>query len=241
MQIFPDQESLSLAAAALFVQLARQAVAARGRFSAALCGGRTPSRTYELLAHLPFRDQVPWDRVHVFWGDERCVPLDDPRSNFGLAHLAFLNRVPIPPAQVHPIRCQGSPEEGAHRYEHELRACFGEAPRFDLIFLGLGENGHTASLFPHTAVLKERSRWARAVFPAGQDLPRVTLTAPVINRAAVVAFLVTGASKSGVLKEVLYGPRDHDRLPAQLIRPERGELLWLADRAAGSEVKEKIG
>jgi 6-phosphogluconolactonase len=233
LQIFPNQEALSLAAASLFVQQARQAVAARGRFSVALSGGHTPRRTYDLLARLPLRDQVPWDRVHVFWGDERCVSLDDPRSNFWLAHLTFLNRVPIPPAQAHPICCQGSPEEGADRYEHELLGFFGEDPRFDLVFLGLGENGHTASLFPHTAVLKERSRWAAAVFPAGQDLPRVTLTAPVINRAAVVAFLVTGASKAGVLREVLYGPHDPDRLPAQLILPQEGELLWLADRAAG--------
>ncbi len=237
IRVYPDLESLSQAAAGLFVQQAMKAVAARGRFSVALSGGSTPRRTYELLAQSPFRDQVSWAQVHVFWGDERCVPLEDPRSNARLARQAFLDAVPIPPEQVHAILCHPSPREAAVAYEARLRSFFAQqAPCFDLIFLGLGENGHTASLFPHTPVLAERERWAAPVYAAEQDLYRVTLTPVIINQAAAVAFLVAGAAKAGVLKEVLQGPFDPQRLPAQLVHPGAGELLWLVDLDAASRL-----
>ena len=240
IQVYPDLESLSQAAAGLFVQQAAKAVAARDRFSVALSGGSTPRRTYELLAQSPCRDQVSWGKVHVFWGDERCVPLEDPRSNAGLARQAFLNSVPIPPEQVHPILCQASPGEAAAAYEVRLRSFFApQAPCFDLIFLGLGENGHTASLFPGTQVLTERERWVAQVYVAQQDLYRVTLTPVIINQAATVAFLVAGAAKAGVLKEVLQGAFDPQRLPAQLIHPEAGQLLWLTDLDAASRLPER--
>lgn len=232
--VYPDLEALSRAAAALFVEQARQAVASRGRLSVALSGGRIPLRTYELLAEPPAHYQVPWDRVHVFWGDERCVPADDPRSNARMARRALLDHVPIPPGQMHPIACGQAPREAAERYEGVVRAFFAEGPpRFDLVFLGVGENGHTASLFPGTPVLAERQHWAAEVYVAEQALFRVTVTAPLLNQAAVVAFLVSGAAKAAVLREVLDGPEDPRRLPAQLIRPTNGSVRWLVDRAAG--------
>jgi len=237
IEVYPDLEPLSRAAAALLVKQANLAVAARGRFSVALSGGATPRRTYELLAAPPLVDQAPWDRVHVFWGDERCVPLDDLRSNARLAREAWLDRVPIPVDQIHPLNCAQAPAAAARQYEAQLREFFGgRPPRLDLILLGLGDNGHTASLFPGTPALEERQRWAVEVHVAEEDLYRVTLTVPLINQAVVVAFLVAGKSKARVLKEVLYGPRDPARLPAQLIRPESGDLLWLIDREAAALV-----
>ena len=238
IEVYPDLESLSRAAAALLVRQANLAVAARGRFSVALAGGATPRRTYELLAAPPFKDQAPWDRMHVFWGDERCVPGNDSRSNARLAKEAWLDRVPIPGTQIHPMNCAQDPAAAARQYEAKLREFFaGQPPRLDLVLLGLGDDGHTASLFPGTPVLKERQRWAAAVYLGEQNLYRVTLTAPLINQAAVVAFLVAGPSKAGVLREVLHGPRDPARLPAQLIQPQRGELLWLADLDAAAQVQ----
>jgi 6-phosphogluconolactonase len=233
IDIFADLNALSEAAARLFADQAKHASAARGRFSVALSGGSTPSRTYELLAQPPFRDRVPWPKVHVFWGDERCVPADDLRSNYRMARQALLDHVPIPPEQIHPIACAHEPRAAAERYETVLRGFFGERPpRFDLVFLGLGANGHTASLFPDTPVLEERQRWVAEVYVAEQDLFRVTLTAPLLNQAAIVAFLVAGAAKATVLHDVLQGPREPSRLPAQLIRPTDGNLHWLVDRTA---------
>ena len=237
IEVYPDLESVSRAAAALLVKQANLAVAARGRFSVALSGGATPRRTYELLAAPLWVDQVPWNRVHVFWGDERCVPLTDPRSNARLAKEAWLDRVPIPGDQIHPMNCAPDPAAAARQYEAQLRKYFaGEPPILDLVFLGLGDDGHTASLFPGTATLKAGERWAAAVYLTEAHLYRVTLTASLINQAAVVAFLVAGKSKAGVLREVLHGPRDPARLPAQLIQPSHGELLWLADLAAAAQL-----
>ncbi len=237
IEIFPDLHTLSDAAARLFVNQARRAIEARGRFSVALAGGSTPSHTYELLARPPFRDRVPWPKVHVLWRDERCVPADDPRSNYRMARQALLDHVPIPVEQIHPIPGSQKPSEAADCYETLLRGFFGgRPPRFDMVFLGLDENGHTASLFPGTAVLEERQRWVAEVDVAEQDVFRVALTAPLLNQAAVVVFLVTGAAKATVLHEVLDGPHDSSRLPAQLIRPTDGELRWLVDRTAASMV-----
>jgi 6-phosphogluconolactonase len=240
ISVYDDLEALSLAAAGLLIQQARQAVHDRGWFSLVLSGGHTPRRTYELLAQRPYREHMPWPHVHVFWGDERCVPFDDPRSNARMAHQALLDSVPIPPEQVHPIACASAPHGAAEGYESLLRDFFaGQPPRFDLVLLGLGENGHTASLFPGTRVLQERERWVAEVYVAEQDMYRVTLTAPIINRAAVVAFLVAGAGKAQILKEVLEAPRDPRRRPAELIRPTDGILQWLVDRHASSLLARK--
>jgi 6-phosphogluconolactonase len=239
IEVYPDLESLSRAAAALMVEQANRAAAARGRFSVALAGGATPRRTYELLAAPPLVNQAPWDRVHVFWGDERCVPLTDPRSNARLAKAAWLDRVPIPAAQIHPINCASDPAAAARQYETKLRKFFaGQPPILDLILLGLGEDGHTASLFPGTLALAECERWVAAVNVAHQDLNRITLTVPLINQAAMVVFLVAGGAKAGILRQALHGPRDPVRLPAQLIRPHNGELRWLVDLTAAASLAQ---
>jgi 6-phosphogluconolactonase len=237
IRVFDDPEALSRGAAEFLVKVARDAVVMRGHFSVALSGGGTPRPTYELLAQPFFRDQVDWDKVHIFWGDERCVPWDDPRSNARMAREAWLAHVPIPAGQVHPMDCLPVPEEGARRYEALLRAYFGGGePRFDLILLGLGENGHTASLFPGEPALTETERWVAPVYVPEQDLHRLTLTAACINQTRVVVFLVAGAAKAAVVREVIQGPRDPLRLPAQLIHPAGGELLWLIERTAAAEL-----
>jgi 6-phosphogluconolactonase len=237
IKVYPDLESLSKAASALLIEQANLAVAARGRFCVALSGGSTPKRTYELLAGAPFREQAPWHRMHIFWGDERCVPLDDPRSNARMAKEAWLDHVPIPESQIHPMYCAEAPAEAARKYEAYLHQFFGGRPSsLDLVLLGLGDNGHTASLFPGTPVLKETEHWVSEVYVAEQDMYRVTLTAPFINQTARVVFLVAGEGKADVLWEILEGPRAPDRLPAQLIQPHPGEILWLTDLKAAARL-----
>ncbi|MHB8068679.1 MAG: 6-phosphogluconolactonase [Desulfobaccales bacterium] len=238
LQIYADLESLSRAAAELFVRQAEHGAKVRPHFSVALSGGQTPSRTYEILARPPFREQVDWEQTHIFWGDERCVPPQDPRSNARLARRAWLDHVPLPPSRIHPISCNPSPAAGAREYEVLLREfCAGTPPGLDLVFLGLGEDGHTASLFPYNGALEERERWTAAVYVPAQSLHRVTLTPGFINQARVVAFLVAGAAKAKALREVLQGPRDTRRLPAQLINPEGGELYWLVDQEAAGQLR----
>jgi 6-phosphogluconolactonase len=239
--LYDDYAALGDAAAGIFVQQARQAAQIKGWFSVALAGGHTPHRTYQLLAQPRHSDRTPWGQIHIFWGDERCVPADDVRSNARMARQAMLDQVPIPLAQIHPIPCSRSPKVAAEQYEGVLQAFFGDQPpRFDLVLLGLGEDGHTASLFPGTRVLEEQERWTAAVHVEEQDTDRVTLTAPLINQAAVVVFLVSGTGKAAVLREVLEGPVDPNRLPAQLIQPAGGELHWLLDREAASLLTRRV-
>jgi len=236
IRTFPDVDALMRGAAEQFVERTRQAVADRGRFSVALSGGGTPKAAYELLATDPFRSRVDWARVHVFWGDERCVPPNDARSNYRMVREALLDHVPLPATNIHRIRGELPPADGATDYEAVLASHFGnESPRFDLVLLGLGTNGHTASLFPGTAVLHEQRRRAAEVYVAELDMWRVTLTAPAINAAAFAMFLVTGQEKADVVRQVIQGPRDPERLPAQLIQPA-GELVWLLDRAAAGRL-----
>jgi 6-phosphogluconolactonase len=242
IQVCNDPESLSEAAARLFVKRSRRAVQVQNQFSVALAGGHTPERTYQILSQPHFHDQVPWTKVHVFWSDERCVPPDDPRSNAHMAHQALLDRVPIPPDQIHPIRCNQNPQQAAEEYESLLRDFFaGRSPCFDLILLGLGENGHTASIFPGTLAVEEQKRWVTAVFVAEQAMWRITMTPLLINHAAMVAFLVAGTAKARVLQRVLGGPFESYDLPAQLIQPVSGGLDWIVDEAAYRElIKTKV-
>jgi 6-phosphogluconolactonase len=242
IQVCNDPESLSEAAARLFVKRSRRAVQVQNQFSVALAGGHTPERTYQILSQPHFHDQVPWTKVHVFWSDERCVPPDDPRSNAHMAHQALLDRVPIPPDQIHPIRCNQNPQQAAEEYESLLRDFFaGRSPCFDLILLGLGENGHTASIFPGTLAVEEQKRWVTAVFVAEQAMWRITMTPLLINQAAMVAFLVAGTAKARVLQRVLGGPFESYDLPAQLIQPVSGGLDWIVDKEAYRElIKTKV-
>ncbi len=238
ISVFADLEQLSRAAAAFIAQLADDATEKHGRFTIALAGGGTPKRTYELLAEPPLRDQVPWANVHVFWGDERCVPPGDSRSNQRMAREALLDHVPIPDRQIHPVEFSTSPAGSAGSYEQCLREILGKAPRLDLVLLGLGENGHTASLFPHSDVLAEQTSWVGHLYVHEQDLHRVTMTAPLINRARNVLFLVSGGQKARTLRAVLQGEYEPEELPAQLIKPVYGELRWYVDEAAAAQLKE---
>lgn len=237
IRIFPDLEALSRAAAGIFVEEAAKGTAQQGHFAVALSGGSTPKRTYELLAAEPFRDRITWRQVHIFWGDERGVPPEDPQSNYRLARRAFLEHVPLPPENVHPIPAFPGVEMGARHYEGELKVFFGPAaPRFDLILLGLGADGHTASLFPGSWVLGEERLWVAGVRAPGGGGGRVTLTAWAINQAALVVFLVAGKDKAEALKNVMEGVREPQRFSAQLIRPASGKLLWLVDKAAAGSL-----
>jgi 6-phosphogluconolactonase len=233
--MYPDLPSLTRAAADLIASRARDAVSKSGRFTIALSGGSTPRPIYELLAKPPLRDQVPWSLVHIFWGDERWVPHDDARSNYGAAKKSLLEHVPIPSTNVHPVQYLATPEQSAAAYDADLRRFFGRDPRFDLILLGMGADGHTASLFPTSPALNEQTKWA--VAGPGPDVPRVTLTLPTLNEAATVAFLVAGADKAPSVRTVLNPTPGEPTLPAQLIRPTRGELLWLLDQPAASQIE----
>ncbi len=237
LRVYGNAEQLARAAAELFVNVAAESVRARGRFRVALSGGTTPRRVYELLATPEFSPRVNWERADIFWGDERYVPPDDRDSNYRMAAEALLRHVPAPPENVHRVLTEISPPAAAAAaYEHEIRQCFGEAdakPRFDLVYLGLGTNGHTASLFPHSPASQERSRLALADFVAEVNSWRISLSAPVLNRGRTVAFLISGRQKAQVLHDVLLGPRDPETLPAQLIDPE-GKLLWMVDQTAAA-------
>ena len=239
VRVYPGYEALSRAAAKLFVRLANEAIRDRGRFSVVLSGGRTPQRAYELLAGPPFNFQVDWGRVYVFWGDERCVPPEDPRNNAAMVREKLLDHVPAPPEHVHPIVCADSANDAARNYESLLRSFFeGGPPSFDLIFLGLGFDGHTASLFPGTPAQWERNRWVTEIYSEKEAIHRVTLTVPILNQASVLAFIVSGASKAEVLREVMTRQPEPERFPARLITPEcGGKLYWLVDTDSASLLK----
>ena len=238
IRVYNDLEALSQAAAEIFTLQSRQASLICGRFSVALSGGGTPRRLYEILATSPFRERIHWNEVHVFWSDERCVPEDDPRNNARMARLTLLNLVPIPPSNIHPIRCDQSPQQAADLYQKELKDFFSvQNPNFHLVLLGLGENAHTASLFPHTSVLNEQDRWVSEVYIPELEMHRITFTAPFINQASQVLFLVSGLEKSSVLKKVLEGSYKPHDLPAQLIRPNGVQPIWLVDKAASHKLK----
>ena len=239
LKVFDDPERVARAAAARFAELARESIEARGAFAVALAGGSTPRRVYELLAGEEFGGPVEWENVHVFFGDERAVPPEHADSNFRMANESLLSRVAVPAENVHRIEGVGDAAANASAYESEMRGLFGEDaewPGFDLVLLGMGDDGHTASLFPETAALDERRLWVAANWVEKLGAWRVTLTAPAVNSARHVLFLVTGAGKAERLREVLKGERDPARLPSQLIRPRDGTLEWFVDRAAASKL-----
>lgn len=238
-----DLNDLSTQAAELFVTLAQRAAQEEGnRFSVALSGGETPRSLYTLLATPQYASQIPWARVHVFWGDERHVPPDDDESDYRMAYEALLCKVPIPPRNVHRVRAE-APDAGeaAREYADDLRGFFNlqpdEWPRFDLALLGMGPDAHTASLFPGTDALRETERLVAAPWVDKFNTYRITLTPPVLNNAAVIVFLVSGAGKAATLRDVLDGERQPDLLPAQLIAPADGTLLWLVDEAAAAQLR----
>jgi 6-phosphogluconolactonase len=237
--VYPDRSRFIDGAADFIVDLAAQAIAERGRFTIALSGGGTPRPIYARLASADYRDRIDWDKVHLFFGDERCVPPDDTHSNFHMAREALLDHVPLLPDQIHRIQGELDPAQAALSYEQEIQRLFRTStfPAFDLICLGLGDNGHTASLFPGTASLREKERWIVPQYVEVMASWRITFTAPLINAAHHVAFLVEGVGKTEVLWRVLDGPYQPDVLPAQMIQPVGGQLHWLIDAAAVTKLR----
>lgn len=234
-----DVEILSNEAAQIFVKIAKEAVANSGRFSVVLTGGSSPQRLYELLASDQFKNQIPWQQTHVFFGDERWVHHDDVRNNARMAYELLLNHVPVPQDQIVRMSGELAPEDSAHQYELILQEFFKDTkPEFDLVLLGMGDDGHTASLFPGTDVIHENKHWVKSLFLNKQKMHRITLTAPILNQARNIIFLVMGKNKSAVLKKVIEGG-NNPPFPAELIMKGSGSLLWLVDKEAGSDLNLK--
>jgi len=233
LKIFPTVDDLSIAAAELIIAIAHEAIAARGKFTISLSGGQTPEKLYSLLAKPPWREQIEWLKTFIFWGDERYVRFDDPRNNAHNATSILLHEIPIPASNTYLINVNLQPDQAAMEYEKEIKTFFkNETPRFDLVLLGLGENGHTASLFPGTTVIAEQLEGVRDVYVESEKMFRITMTAPLLNLARHILFLVTGTKKSEVLKNILTSSFQPDHYPAQLIMPKDGELQWFADKEA---------
>ncbi|WP_315818824.1 6-phosphogluconolactonase [Paraflavitalea speifideaquila] len=210
----------------------------KDRFTWVVTGGNSPKLLYELLATTPYRGRIDWKKLHIFWGDERAVPYADSRNNARMTFEQLLNHVPVVKEQVHVMKTDITPEESAADYEQILHHYFpAEGTTFDLVLNGMGDDGHTLSLFPHTAVIHETTAWVKAFYLAPQEMYRITLTAPVVNRAARVAFLAFGANKNHALQEVLKGARNVDQYPSQIIQPASGELHWFVDEAAAAGVQ----
>jgi 6-phosphogluconolactonase len=235
--VLPDGAGIAREAAERIVAAAGDVIAQDLNFSIALSGGSTPKALFELLAGDAYRGRIDWSRVEVYFGDERCVPPDHADSNFRMAQQSLLSRVTIPAENVHRMRGEIDPEQAGQEYDQLLLQKFGEAGGIDIVLLGLGEDGHTASIFPGTPAVKETSRRAMAQFveksTTGKSW-RITLTAPFINRSGQVIFLAAGAAKAKPLQQILEGERDPDRLPAQLIDPEKTRVTWLLDVAAAA-------
>jgi len=242
VEILTDPAAVARRGADLFAAAAQEAAAARGAFTVALSGGDGPRPFYRMLARQQFAQKIPWRRVYLYWGDERCVPPDSDESNYGMAHELFIRHVPIPADNVQRMRGEDDPEEAARAYERLLSqppalAAHSQAdlPVLDFVLLGLGPDGHTASLFPHSAALDVEDRLV--VVNEGQGTgKRLTLTYPVINAARRVVFIVTGPAKAGIVAEVLEGLRAPEAVPAQAVSPVHGSLTWLFDEAAASEL-----
>lgn len=247
LEVFPSADALVYAAAEHFVGVAAQATLATGRCVVALSGGSTPKSLYALLATERYAARIDWSCLHVFWGDERCVPPDDPTSNYRMARETLLDNVPLSRENIHRIRGEDNPVSAAAAYERELRDIFetlagppqtAPGARFDLIFLGMGANGHIASIFPGLTAVRETRRWVIAEYVGEVSMWRVTLTPPVIDAAAEVVVLVTGGNKAGMLRRVLEGSRQPETLPAQVLAPRNGRVRWLVDAPAAAELHE---
>ena len=243
MIVVRDKDELARRAAEWFVYYARQAVELRGRFTVAMSGGSTPRGLYEQLASDAFRTQLDWTRGHFFWGDERAVAPGDAQSNYRMANDTLLSKIPVPSANVHRIEAEHGAEQAATMYDKTLREFFRGVelfPRFDLVLLGLGENGHTASLFPHTRVLNEKEKRVAAEYIEEIRAERITLTAPVINHSAQVMFLVSGKDKADVLWRVWNRARPVEEDPADLVAPINGDVMWLVDDEAAGRFERVV-
>ena len=235
LEVFASIEELNIAAAEFIISTANKAIAKKGKFIISFSGGQTPVELYSILSQNPFCEQIEWERTFIFWGDERCVPMEDKRNNAHQAKVTLLDKVNIPPTNIHVIPVNLLPAEAANTYEKEINDFFGgESLQFDLVLLGLGENGHTASLFPGTKVLNEQAEGMREVYVEDEKMFRITMTAPLINRAHHILFLVTGRNKAEILENIMWAPYQPEKYPAQLIKPIAGDLRWFADNAAAT-------
>ena len=231
LQLYKDAQETTTALADWIAELIQKTLEVKDRFSIALSGGETPKKLYQTLASDAYREKIKWDRLHIFWGDERFVPFTDDSNNAKMAFDNLLNKVNIPSEQVHKIWTDVTPEESARRYENILHKYFDEKQTtFDLVLLGMGDDGHTLSLFPGSEVLNDKNSWVNAV-SSKEKGERITLMPAVVNRSAAIAFLVTGENKAKILQKVLENITSRN-YPAQLIQPENGELYWFVDEAA---------
>ncbi len=239
--IEPDFTAMARKGVEIFAQVAKESVEIRGRFAVAISGGSTPRSMHSVLGQEPFSSNIPWEKTDIFWVDERCVPENDPASNFGLAKKDFLDKIPIAQNQIHPMPVEASPEEGARIYQGVLSDFFHpqkrEFPVFDLIFLGTGKDGHTASLFPGQKSLDEMEKLVISVKGGDPHVNRLTMTFPVLNRARKVIFMVSGKNKADIVKTILEFPKA--RLPAQRIQSVDGTLTWLLDSESASMLSKE--
>jgi 6-phosphogluconolactonase len=235
IHIAKDAAQVSEDLAAWISNYIEEVLTTKDRFTFVLSGGSTPKQLYTLLAASPYRESIRWEKVHFFWGDERAVPFEDSRNNAKMAYEELLDKVGAKAENIHVMRTDIPSGESALAYEKILKSYFdGEETTFDLVLLGMGDDGHTLSLFPGTPVIHEEQLWATSFFLPAQDMDRITLTAPVVNQAACVVFLAVGAGKAGTLKHVLEGAFEPDTYPSQVIKPVKGALHWFIDEAAAS-------
>jgi 6-phosphogluconolactonase len=240
IRIYPNLDVLSQGAADLFIELAKKSISKKGQFSAALSGGSTPKPLYETLASADRQEEIEWEKVHLFWGDERCVPPDHPDSNYKMVKETLLQKISIPEINIHRVPAELDPRMAAFSYEETLRSLQnGPLPVFDLVFLGMGEDGHTASLFPHSAGLNEEDRWFIANYAPERGTWRLTLTKNAINAAKNIVVLVAGGEKADMLFDVLEGEYQPFEKPIQLIMPVEGRMIWLVDQAAAANLLDK--
>jgi 6-phosphogluconolactonase len=240
--IYPDLDTISQQAAAYIARIAREAIVTHGRFTLALSGGNTPKKLYGLLATEPYRSQIDWQLVDIFWSDERCVPPDDPESNYYMAQEVMLSRISIPVAQVHRMPADRPDRDAASlAYTRDMQRVFGTdgIPDFDLMQLGMGPEGHTASLFPHQPSLRETQRLVMPVSVPKPPPDRLTFTPPILNAAHHVLFLATGADKVDALHAVIEGADNPEEYPAQIVRPPNGEVTWMVDSAIAQKIHVK--
>lgn len=239
IQIFDEKQTLNRELADYFVSKAQQAILSKNKFTVALTGGSSPAGLYQLLAKEQYREKIDWSKVFIFWGDERWVPLEDEKSNAGAAFTDLLNHIPVPKDQIFPMwKPDVSAQEYAKEYEALLDKHLTKGEEFDLIILGMGDDGHTASLFPNQEILKEKEKKVAAYFLAPQDMYRITLTAPLINKAKNIVFLVFGDKKSEALYQVLQGQPNSNLYPSQLISRDAQKVTWMVDKAAAKKLDQ---
>jgi 6-phosphogluconolactonase len=240
--VFQDTDTLNQEAAQYIVRVAQEAIVTHGRFTFALSGGNTPKKLYALLASEPYRSQIDWTRTEIFWSDERCVAPDDAESNYHMAQEVLLSKIPFAPQQIHRMPADEADRDAASlAYAEDIKRTLGTSgvPAFDLIQLGMGPEGHTASLFPHQASLQEQQRLVMPVIVSKPPPPRLTFTPPLLKEARHVLFLVTGVDKADAVQAVLEGDYQPDEYPAQIVRTARGEVTWILDSSAAGKLSNK--